>query len=170
MKTEVEYCFESWVSAHKTEQFNNRFRVNSEKMLLRQVITALRRVDPPSKESYRLCIGSRNWKSGQGLAKGCRAIIIIIIYGDKRWCTRRVGQSHSLPHRYYEPCCKNVGRRMNWKAWCSLNALHDCFGCHRFKSRQEHRESWLEFSAFSFPPEKYRYRPPPLPITLPFHT
>jgi hypothetical protein len=28
---------------------------------------------------YRLCIGSRNWKSGQGPTKGCRAIITIII-------------------------------------------------------------------------------------------
>jgi hypothetical protein len=33
----------------------------------------------PSKESYRLCIGSRNWKSGQCPTKGCRGIIIIII-------------------------------------------------------------------------------------------
>jgi hypothetical protein len=44
--------------------------------------TALRRADPPSKESYWLCIGSGNWKSGQGPTKGCRAIIIqfFIIY------------------------------------------------------------------------------------------
>jgi hypothetical protein len=28
---------------------------------------------------YRLCIGSRNWKSGQGSTKGCRAITIIMI-------------------------------------------------------------------------------------------
>jgi hypothetical protein len=34
----------------------------------------LQRADPPSKESYRLCIGLRNWKSGQGPTKGCRAI------------------------------------------------------------------------------------------------
>jgi hypothetical protein len=27
-----------------------------------------------------LCIGSRNWKSGQGPTKGCRAIIIIIVF------------------------------------------------------------------------------------------
>jgi hypothetical protein len=39
----------------------------------------LRRADPPYKESYRLCIGSRNLKGGQGPRKGCRAIIIIII-------------------------------------------------------------------------------------------
>jgi hypothetical protein len=32
-----------------------------------------------SKESYRLCIGLRNWKRGQGPTKGRRAIIIIII-------------------------------------------------------------------------------------------
>jgi hypothetical protein len=29
-------------------------------------LAALRRDDPPSKESYRLCIGLRNWKSGRG--------------------------------------------------------------------------------------------------------
>jgi hypothetical protein len=33
-------------------------------------VTALRRADPPSKESYRLCIGLRNWKSGQGPTEG----------------------------------------------------------------------------------------------------
>jgi hypothetical protein len=33
----------------------------------------MRRADPPSKEAYRLCIGLRIWKSGQG-PKGCRAI------------------------------------------------------------------------------------------------
>jgi hypothetical protein len=34
--------------------------------------------DPPSKESCRLCIRLRNWKSGQGSTMGCRAIIISI--------------------------------------------------------------------------------------------
>jgi hypothetical protein len=33
----------------------------------------------PSKETYRMCIGSRNWKSGWGATKGCRVIIILII-------------------------------------------------------------------------------------------
>jgi hypothetical protein len=42
-------------------------------------VAVLRWADAPSKESYRLCIGSRNWKSGRGPTKGCRAIIIIII-------------------------------------------------------------------------------------------
>jgi hypothetical protein len=42
-------------------------------------VEALRRADPPSKEPYRLCIGSRKWKSSQGPTKGCKAIIIIII-------------------------------------------------------------------------------------------
>jgi hypothetical protein len=37
-------------------------------------VAILRRADPPSKESYRLCIGLRNRKSGQGPTKGCRAI------------------------------------------------------------------------------------------------
>jgi hypothetical protein len=42
-------------------------------MLFCVQVAALRRAYPPSKESYRLCIGLRNWKSGQG-PKGCRAI------------------------------------------------------------------------------------------------
>jgi hypothetical protein len=33
-------------------------------------IADLRLADPQSKESYRLCIGLRNWKSGQGPTKG----------------------------------------------------------------------------------------------------
>jgi hypothetical protein len=37
-------------------------------------VAALRRADLPSKESYRLCIGLRNWKNSQGPTKGCRAI------------------------------------------------------------------------------------------------
>jgi hypothetical protein len=37
-------------------------------------VAALQRTDPPSKVSYWLCIGFRNWKSGQGPTKGYRAI------------------------------------------------------------------------------------------------
>jgi hypothetical protein len=37
-------------------------------------VVALRWANPSSKESYRLCKRSRNWKSGQGPTKGCRAI------------------------------------------------------------------------------------------------
>jgi hypothetical protein len=37
----------------------------------------LRSADPPSKECYRPCIWSRNWKSDQGPTNGCKAIIII---------------------------------------------------------------------------------------------
>jgi hypothetical protein len=35
---------------------------------------ALRRADAPSKVSYWLCTGLRNWKSGQVQSGGCRAI------------------------------------------------------------------------------------------------
>jgi hypothetical protein len=48
-------------------------------MLFCVLVEALRRADPTSKESYLLCIGSRNWKSGQDPTKGCRAIKIRII-------------------------------------------------------------------------------------------
>jgi hypothetical protein len=41
-------------------------------------LCALRRADSPSKESYRLRIGSRNCKNRQGPKKGGRARIIII--------------------------------------------------------------------------------------------
>jgi hypothetical protein len=37
-------------------------------------VAVLRRADPPSKESYRLCKRSRNWKSSQGPTKDYRAI------------------------------------------------------------------------------------------------
>jgi hypothetical protein len=37
-------------------------------------VVALRRANPPSKEFYRLCIGLRNWKSGQGPTKDYTAI------------------------------------------------------------------------------------------------
>jgi hypothetical protein len=37
-------------------------------------VAALHQADPPSEESYRLCIRSRNWRSGQGPTKSCRAI------------------------------------------------------------------------------------------------
>jgi hypothetical protein len=43
-------------------------------MLFCVQIEALRRADPPSKESYRLCIRLRNWKSSEGPTKGCKAI------------------------------------------------------------------------------------------------
>jgi hypothetical protein len=37
-------------------------------------VAALRQADPPYKESYRLCLGLINWKSGQGPTKDCRLI------------------------------------------------------------------------------------------------
>jgi hypothetical protein len=47
-------------------------------------VELLRLADPRSKVSYRLCIGSRNWKSRQCSTNGCRAIILqfnsILIY------------------------------------------------------------------------------------------
>jgi hypothetical protein len=38
------------------------------------VLFCVWRANPPFKESYRLCIGLRNWKSGQGPTKVCSAI------------------------------------------------------------------------------------------------
>jgi hypothetical protein len=43
-----------------------------------QVVT-LWRADPSSKESYRLCKRSRNWKSGQGPTKGCRVLVFLLV-------------------------------------------------------------------------------------------
>jgi hypothetical protein len=51
--------------------------VYSVSMLLWMQLEVLRRADPSSKVSYGLWIGSRNWKSGQGQTKGCRAIKVI---------------------------------------------------------------------------------------------
>jgi hypothetical protein len=36
-------------------------------------VAALRRADPPSKESYRLCKSTRNWKASKVQQKVCRA-------------------------------------------------------------------------------------------------
>jgi hypothetical protein len=44
-------------------------------------VATLRRADPSSKESYRLCIGLRNKKKrGQGPTKSCRAIDDVILF------------------------------------------------------------------------------------------
>jgi hypothetical protein len=59
-------------------------------------VAALRQADPQSKESYRLCIGLRNWKIGQG-PKGCRAIekyISLKINVDYQRTTRRYIPEH----------------------------------------------------------------------------
>jgi hypothetical protein len=55
--------FEVWISV---------FFVYSVFVLFRVQVVALRRADPPSKESYRLCKRSRKYKSGQGPTKVCR--------------------------------------------------------------------------------------------------
>jgi hypothetical protein len=60
----VRIPLEAWVS----------MCVNSVFVLSCVQVAALRRTDPPSKESYWLCKRSREWKSGQGPTKGCRAI------------------------------------------------------------------------------------------------
>jgi hypothetical protein len=39
-------------------------------------VAALRRADQPSKETYRLCKRSRNWKATKVEQKGCRAVAI----------------------------------------------------------------------------------------------
>jgi hypothetical protein len=41
------------------------------------------------KEFYRLCIGSRNWKCGQGPTKSCTAIIIKLKLNSMAWIRKR---------------------------------------------------------------------------------
>jgi hypothetical protein len=45
-------------------------------------VTAFRWADPPSKESYRLCIGWRNWKKGQGPTSALEPLMNEWIFGD----------------------------------------------------------------------------------------
>jgi hypothetical protein len=80
-------------------------------------VAALRWDDPPSKESYRLCKRSRNWKSGQGRTKGFRAIDSLVTV-------------HPHPH------CNKEGRYV-WKCqplpWCNgaeIKYLHKTLVCH----------------------------------------
>jgi hypothetical protein len=68
-----------WVSGFEFQPRHGCLCVFILFVLLCVYVEALRWADPPSRESYRLCIGLRNWKSGQGPTKGCRAIVIIVI-------------------------------------------------------------------------------------------
>jgi hypothetical protein len=76
-------------------------------VLLYVEVETLRRSDPPSRVSYRLCTRSRNWKSGQGPTKGCRVIKIIVRTGARR--------CNSVQDSTYDECfcstrrCKSNG-------------------------------------------------------------
>jgi hypothetical protein len=59
-------------------------------------VAALRLADPPSKESYRLCIGSRNWKRNQGPTKGCRTIDR---FGNPALCSGLSNLDSGFAHR-----------------------------------------------------------------------
>jgi hypothetical protein len=56
----------------------------------------------PSMESNQLCIRSRNWKSGQGPTKSCRAIIIIIIIFPCIYKERKINWYHAFLEFIFE--------------------------------------------------------------------
>jgi hypothetical protein len=66
----VRISFKAWMSVC----------VYSVSVLFCVEVAALWRTDPPSKESYRLCIGLRNWKSVQGHTKGLQSHNIKIVW------------------------------------------------------------------------------------------
>jgi hypothetical protein len=61
------------------------------------LVAALQRADPPSKESYRLCIDQKNWKSGQGPTNGYRA--------KDRQTDRQTGKQIEQNVNCMNPCC-----------------------------------------------------------------
>jgi hypothetical protein len=67
------------VGSNPTKDMDVCVCVYSMFMLSCMQAATFRRADHSSKDSYRLCIVSRNWKRGQCSTKSCRAIIIIII-------------------------------------------------------------------------------------------
>jgi hypothetical protein len=77
----------------------------------------LARGDPPSKESYRLCIGSRNWKRGQGPTKGYRAIIICLW----QWCQCRPHVKYCWESESSEGngCCNLLTATFWFPCFCS---------------------------------------------------
>jgi hypothetical protein len=68
--TWVPIPFKTWMSACVYSMF----------VLFCVSVAALQRADPLYKESYQLCIGLRNWKSGQGPTKDCEAISGVLIW------------------------------------------------------------------------------------------
>jgi hypothetical protein len=89
-------CFRS------LERWDRGFESHSRHGCLREFILFVLfvcrwQVDSSSKESYPLCIGSRNLKSGQGPVEGCRAILIIIIITIILQFTDTDGRDHSSP-------------------------------------------------------------------------
>jgi hypothetical protein len=54
-------------------------------VLFSMYVAALRRADPPSKESYWLCIELRNWKSAKVQRRAVETEIEIFISHDY-WC------------------------------------------------------------------------------------
>jgi hypothetical protein len=57
-------------------------------------VATLRRADPPSKETYRLCERSRNRKSDHGPTEGCRATDRWTDTYGYKWISRILG-SHA---------------------------------------------------------------------------
>jgi hypothetical protein len=70
-------------------------------------VAALRRADPPFKESYRLCIGVRNWRSGHGLGIDIHKLpwndfvievfTLVIVQMVLCWVSARVSRNVLLP-------------------------------------------------------------------------
>jgi hypothetical protein len=60
----------------------------------------------PSKKSYWLSVGLRNWKSSQGPTKGYRAIIIIILVNRNKSVTHRHNKTQNIDNRLGRPSTK----------------------------------------------------------------
>jgi hypothetical protein len=77
--------------------------------------------DPPFKESYRLCTGSRNLKIGQGPSKGCTAIIqfnsvqLFIIYVPSQQPQDQLQIQHSVDTGNYIMDKHNIKSKSNYK-------------------------------------------------------
>jgi hypothetical protein len=92
-------------------------------------VAALRRADPPSKESCRLCKKRlRNWRRGQGLA------VEPVMNEWNHYTVCRIWGSHSAG--YEELLSSGIQRRVFW-----LVKRRSCPSAHLFKA-QLHEDVW----------------------------
>jgi hypothetical protein len=108
---------------------NNIWKFSS--YLTQNANAALRRADPPSKQSCRLCLGLWNWKSGLGPTNGSRAIdewmnVCLHIRGKTvRQCTHEHNARHQtglyIHYATQIKCSRNVGfSACDCGSWCFL--------------------------------------------------
>jgi hypothetical protein len=117
-------------------------------------VAALRRTHPPSKESYRLCIGLRNWKSVQGPTKGLqshRQTDISIASCNMQNKGKQTSRWHNLYYQFsvkYIPFNASIAIVPPLVLYESVGEEHWLKRYFRIGCSEEDIESWREVDAY----------------------